>query len=108
MDFVTHLPRTRARYDSLMVIIGYVTKMMMLRPTHSTATAVDTTMIFMDAVARLHGLPRVIVSNRDTKFISNFCREVCRVMGTTLVMSSGFIPIPTGRQRGQTGPLRRC
>ena len=50
MDFVTHLPKTRAGYDSLLVIVDYVTKMMILRPTHSTAIAVDTARIFMDAV----------------------------------------------------------
>ena len=72
MDFITHLPKTRAGYDSLMVIVDYVTKMMILRPTHSTAMVVDTARIFMDVVVRLHGLPRVIVSDRDTKFTSNF------------------------------------
>ena len=50
MDFMTHLPKTRAGYDSLLVIVDYVTKMMILRPTHSIATAVDTARIFMDAV----------------------------------------------------------
>ena len=50
MDFVMHLPKTRAGYDNLLVIVDYVTKMMILRPTHSTAIAVDTTRIFMDAV----------------------------------------------------------
>ena len=90
MDFITHLPRTRAGYDSLMVIVDYVTKMMILRPTYSTETVVDTARTFMDAVVRLHGLPRVIVSDRDTKFTSSFWREVCRVMGTTLAMSLGF------------------
>ena len=72
MDFITHLPRTRAGYDSLLVIVDYVTKMMILRPTHSTATAVDTARLFMDPVVRLHGVPRVIVSDRDTRFTSNF------------------------------------
>ena len=80
-----------------MVMVDYLTKMMVLRPTHGTATAVDTARIFMDAVVRLHGLPRVIVSDRDTKFTSNFWREVCRVMGTTLAMSSGFHPQTDGQ-----------
>ena len=53
---------------------------------------VDTAKIFMDEVVRLHGLPRVIVSDRDAKFTSNFWKEVCRVMGTALAMSSGFHP----------------
>ena len=97
MDFITHLPKTRAGYDSLLVMVDYLTKMMVLRPTHGTATAVDTARIFMDAVVRLHGLPRVIVSDRDTKFTSNFWREVCRVMGTTLAMSSGFHPQTDGQ-----------
>ena len=92
MDFVTHLPRTRQGYDALLVIVDYVTKMMVLRLTHSTATAVDTARIFVDAVVRVHGLPRVIVSDRDTKFTNNFWREICKVMGTTLAMSSGFHP----------------
>ena len=97
MDFVMHLPKARAGYDGLLEIVGYVTKMMILRPTHSTAIAVDTVRIFMDAVVREHGLPRVIVSDRDTKFTSSFWREVCKVMGTTLAMSSGFHPHTDGQ-----------
>ena len=50
MDFVMHFPKTRAGYDSLLVIVDYVTKMMILRPTHSTAIAVDTARIFVNAV----------------------------------------------------------
>ena len=54
MDFITHLPRTRAGYDNLLVIVDYITKMMILRPTHSMATAVDTARLFMNSVVRLH------------------------------------------------------
>ena len=92
MDFVTHLPRTRQGYDALLVIVDYKTKMMVLRPPHGTMMVVDTARIFVDAVVRVHGLPRVILSYRDPKFTSSFLREVCKVMGTTLAMSSGFHP----------------
>ena len=97
MDFVRHLPKTRVGYDNLLVTIDYVTKMMILRPTHSTAIAVDTARIFVDSVVRTHGLPRAIVSDRDTKFMSSFWREVCRAMGASLAMSPGFHPQTDGQ-----------
>ena len=95
MDFVTHLPKSRQGYDALLVV-DYLTKMVILRPTHSTAMAVGTTKIFVDFVVSLHGLPRAIVSDRDTKFTSVFWREVFKTMGTTLAMSSGFHPQTDG------------
>ena len=77
-------------------MVDYVTKMMILRPTYSIVTAVDTGRLFVDSVVRAHGLPKVIVSDRDTKFTSHFRKEVHRVMGTTLAMSSGFQPQTDG------------
>ena len=104
MDFVTHLPKTKNGFDALLVIVDYVTKMMVLRPTYSTAIMVDTAQLFVDAVVSAHGLPRVIVSYRDTRFTSHFWREVHRVMGTTLAMSSGFNP----QKDGQMERTRQC
>ena len=97
MDFVTHLPKTQRKHDALMVVVDYLTKMIILRPTFTSATAVDTARIFVDSVVRMHGLPRAIVSDRDTKFTSTFWREVSKTMGTTLAMSSGFHPQTDGQ-----------
>ena len=108
MDFVTHLPKTKNGFDALLVIVDYVTKMMVLRPTYSTAITVDTAQLFVDAVVRAHGLPRVIVSYRDTRFTGHFWREVHKVMGTTLAMSSGFNPQKMVRWREPSSVLRRC
>ena len=72
MDFVTHLPKTKKGYDALLLMVDYVTKMMILRPTYNTVIAVDTARLFVDSVVRAHGLPRVIVSDRDMKFTSYF------------------------------------
>ena len=92
MDFITHLTKTKNGFDALLVIVDYVTKMMVLRPTYSTAIAMDTTRLFVDVVVRAHGLPTIIVFERGTRFTSHFWREVHRVMGTTPAMSSGFHP----------------
>jgi hypothetical protein len=40
-----------------------------LKTTHKAEDVVD---IFMKEVARLHGIPKTIVSDRDPKFTSNF------------------------------------
>ena len=74
MDFITHLPKTRPGYDALLVMVDYVTKMMILRPTCSTAMAVDIATLFVDVVVWAHRLPKVIVFDRDTRFTNHFWR----------------------------------
>ena len=41
---------------------------------------------------RLHGVTESIVSDHDTKFTSTFWRELHRLMGTKLLMSTVFHP----------------
>jgi putative transposase len=44
--------------------------------------------LFLHGVYRLHGLPRVLISDRDPKFVSGFCQILGRGLGTRLSMSS--------------------
>ena len=46
--------------------------------------------LFLKEVVRLHGVPESIVSDHDTKFMSTFWRELHRLMGTKLLMSTVF------------------
>ena len=48
--------------------------------------------LFLKEVVRLHGVPESIVSDHDTKFTSMFLRELHRLMGTKLLMSTVFHP----------------
>ena len=48
--------------------------------------------LFLKEVVRLHGVPESIVSDHDTKFMSTFWRELHRLMGTKLLMSTAFNP----------------
>ena len=41
---------------------------------------------------RLHGVPKLIVLDHDTKFTSTFWCELHRLMGTKLLMSTAFHP----------------
>ena len=80
MDSVTHLPKTKSRYNALLVMVDYVTKMMILRPIYNTAMAVDTAGLFIDGVVWAHGLLRVIVS--DSVVQSAGALVLCRPLGS--------------------------
>lgn len=61
-------------------------------PSRQTDTAEDTARRFFDRVVRLHvnhGLPTIIVSDRDTKFTSNW-QTLFERFGTKLAMSSAY------------------
>ena len=40
--------------------------------------------VFCKNIYKLHGFPKIIVSDRDAKFTSNFWKELCKQIGITL------------------------
>ena len=41
-------------------------------------------------IVRLHGIPESIMSDQDAKFTSKFWKELHRLLGTKLLMSTAF------------------
>ena len=72
MDFITRLPRTKYQHDSIMVVVDTLTKETHFVPVHSTIGTTEISNIFMKDIFRLHGIPKMIASDRDEKFTSNF------------------------------------
>jgi hypothetical protein len=69
----------------------------MLAMTHlilvnTKTTASQLSWIYIREIVRLHGLAESIVSNRDSKFTSKWWKELHRLMGTKLLMSTAFHP----------------
>lgn len=96
MDFVDGLPRSD-NHTSIMVVVDRLTKAAHLIPLAHPYTAKSVAAKFLEFVVKLHGLPKSIVSDRDPIFVCTFWRELWRLSGTQLRLSSAYHPQTDGQ-----------
>ena len=72
MDFITGLQKSKKQNGSIFVVINKLSKVAHFFPVKSTYKVVSIADIFLKEIFRLHGIPKVIISNQDVKFTGNF------------------------------------
>ena len=96
-DFITKLPRTQKRHDSIWVVVDRLTKAAHFIPTKSTRIAEYLVELYINNIVRLHGIPKEIVSDRDPLFTSHFWEAFQKVMGTQIKLSTAYHPQTDGQ-----------
>ena len=86
---VTDLPESNG-YTAIAVFVDKLTKMVHLAPCTKKVTTMEYAKLFVDHVFRLHGLPEVIISDRDPRFTSKFWKSLFNLLGTNLCCSTPF------------------
>lgn len=97
MDFVSGLPKTRQNHDSVWVIVDRLTKSAHFLPVNTTYTMDKLAELYVQNIVRLHGVPKSIVSDRDSRFTSKFWRSLQNALGTKLKFSTAYHPQTDGQ-----------
>jgi len=84
IDFIIKLPRTARQHDSIMVVVDKLTKDTHFIPMKLSDKTTNNAEIYMKEIAILHGTPKAIVSNKDTKFTLNLWRGLFKGFGTNM------------------------
>jgi hypothetical protein len=74
MDFIVDLPPVALRdgrvVNAILVVIDRFSKIALYCPTTKTATAADLAEIFIEKVVSRFGVPKLVVSDRGSVFLS--------------------------------------
>jgi len=103
MDFIEGLPKSKT-YDTILVVIDKLTKYAHFICLSHPYTAITVAQAFLANIYKLHGMPTVIISDRDRAFTSSFWQELFKLTDTTLNKSSAYHP----QTDGQTERLNQC
>jgi hypothetical protein len=97
MDFVVGLPKTSKGYDSIWVIVDRLTKTTRFLPVKTDHPVVVYAQLYIARILSLHGVPKMIVSDRGPQFISKFWEELHKSLGTKLLHTSAYHPQTSGQ-----------
>jgi len=91
MDFNIGLPKSEGK-SVIMVVVDRITKYAHFCALSHPFKASTIYTSFMEKIWKLHGNPKIIVSDRDPIFTGNFWIELFSCIGTVLAHSSSYHP----------------
>jgi IS30 family transposase len=97
MDFVVGLPRTHVGYDSIWVIVDWLTKVAHFIPVKMTYSGAKLAELYMSRIMYLRGVPKKIMSDRGSQFTTKFWKKLHGSMDTKLNFSSAYHPWTDGK-----------
>jgi hypothetical protein len=99
MDFIVGLHLTVRKFDSIWVIVDRFTKSAHFIPVNTKYRVEKYAEIYIAHVLCLHGVPKMIISDRGSQFIAHFWDQLHASVGTHLIHSSSYHPQMDGKTK---------
>jgi hypothetical protein len=97
LDLIVDLPKSGG-YDSILTITNHdVSKAALFFPCSQTIGGMGVASIFAQQVFPHFGVPRKVISDRDTRFTSEFTKELCRILDINQNISTAYHPQTDGQ-----------
>ena len=96
MDF-TEVPLDEEGYDFALVIMDRLSKKPVALPCNRTINAKGLAELFLVHWIRHFGMPDSILSDRGAQFVSAFWKELCRILGTKVKLTTAYNPNVDGQ-----------
>ncbi|KAL2246590.1 UNVERIFIED_CONTAM: Transposon Tf2-12 polyprotein [Sesamum indicum] len=96
MDYISGLPKV-GDLGSIIVVVDRLSKYATFIAAPKHVTAEGTAHLFFKHIVKHWGLPKDIVSDRDSRFTGVFWTELFKLLGSTLSMSSSYHPQSDGQ-----------
>ncbi|GJS85011.1 putative reverse transcriptase domain-containing protein [Tanacetum coccineum] len=97
MDFVTKLPKSSNGHDMIWVVVDRLTKSAYFLPIREDYKMEKLAKIYTNEIVARHGVPVLIISNRDGRFMSHLWQAFQEELGTRLDMSTAYHPQTDGQ-----------
>ncbi|GJW50717.1 putative reverse transcriptase domain-containing protein [Tanacetum coccineum] len=91
------LPKSSQGYDTIWVIVDQLTKSAIFVPMRETDPMEKLARMYLKEVVTRHGIPVLIICDRDLRFASNFWRSLQKAVGISLDMSTTYHPQTDGQ-----------
>ena len=104
-DAVCGLPRTKGGHDAIQVYVDRLTKLKrfaVARTSHGSVQLADTT---LRTIIGPHGMPKSLVSDRDPRITARFWKELSRLLGSEVNLSSAQHPQSDGQSEREIQTL---
>jgi hypothetical protein len=97
MDYMSDLHSTKRGNDCAFVVVDHFSKMVILVACNKKITAEATANLFFERVWVHFGIPKTIVSDQDSRFLSTFWSSLWSQLDTKLTKSMDFHPQTDGQ-----------
>jgi hypothetical protein len=104
-DAVTGLPKTKQGYDAIQVYVDRLTKLKRFALARTSDNSVQLANTTLRTIIGPHGMPKSMVSDRDPRIAAKFWRELSRLLGSEVNLTTAHHPQSDGQSEREIQTL---